>query len=493
MHGAVAYLLVGRSGTMSELLRDTAKVTKPECDRLGVDRLLIDYGMFDGSCRDDDWLLKSKYEASFARHYVQMNVCRKGWELMNGSYSVQVSGVLSAFARMVGQGFADRFTQPNPEYGENQPWEALRAYYHGSAVDLEVVRECFEEQVSEDDEGHFEDNFSDFDEAAELLARPGRQLMRPGQTGHGLAKPRFSIPALACNEEEARQKVGASVLNGLSPGQAGVAAQTWQELATVAEQQPDIRWLGRQPHGGWSSKPQEQYWNDYRIIHAGQKTILYFEGHRDRFGEKCMKYGGIDLCVRTLSLWPAGEEVGYEGVLSMFKEIRCMRSFNHYLPRLVFFLDPGNFERWIVPALANERKRYDDEITRQTVANSILSTVASHDVREANVEEGIRICREVLKAEPTSEGGICRWCSEVWKVLFEFSSRGREAFKAFDLMLRHGAPLSESARGDEEAAENILECWDAVGGFGDWPAFRARCEAMSAFDAEGLAVLRSRG
>ena len=106
---------------------------------------------------------------------------------------------------------------------------------------------------------------------------------------------------------ESQRKVFNSVLNGLSPNAPGVASTSWQQLAAVATLAPDIRWLGRIVYDDFASKPKHRYFNDFRAIHAGQVTKLENEGHRGRFGEKCLKYSCIEMCLRVLEVCPPGE------------------------------------------------------------------------------------------------------------------------------------------------------------------------------------------
>lgn len=485
---SAGYMLVGRSEILKSI-QEEQRLTKPENDTLGMDRRLFDHSSYGGSGHGH-FALRSKYEGPFSSHYILFQPFG-AVRPMSDSCSVQVPGVFPSFARLVGREFADRFIRPNPQHGDNTPWEVGRVYYdEGAPVDLNEVRSLLEDEISAEDSS-FEDTFSDFDEAATVnLAHQVGYIGVPGSEGDGLKKPRFSVPPVNASDDEARLIVEGSVLNGLTPHQPGVAAESWQQLAMVASEQPDIKWLGRQPHGHWTASPKEQYYHDFRVIHAGQHTDLQNEGHRDRFGEKCMKYGGIDLCIRTLDVWPSGVRVGYGGVLDMFKEVSCIMSFNHFLPKISFFLQPQHFSRWIQPALTP-----GDSTTRQQVANSILARMSTNDVRDAQAAEVIRACREVLKAEPSfHEEQISRKLGygTVWDNLFgEFVSRGREALQSFDLMLRCGLPLSESGRGDAEEAETLIEEWDRASGFGDFNAFVARCESMCAFDSEGMEVLKA--
>ena len=400
--------------------------------------------------------------------------------------SVQVAGIFPKFACLVGTEFAYRFVQSNPKHGQSMAWEEARLFYESvgeDAEDMPRLRELAGNLEGHDDEdSEFGSDFSDFNED-EVAAR-GHVVCVSTGCGHGIRAPRFFLPEFAGDDDEAQLAVRNSELEQLSPAQPGVAAQTWQELAGIAGGQPDIKWLGRVVHGPWGASPSRRYWNDFRIIHAGEKTNLEHEGHRNRFGEKCMKYGSIDICIRTLSQWLPGHKVGYHGVLDIFVEARCVRSFNHYWPKLAFFLEAQNYSKWVQPHTRS---------CRQHVANSILARFSSMDIRDTGVREVIRKCRETLLAEPTIEGGICDLAGglTVWENLFgNYRYRGREALQAFDWMLQHG-PVINEGRGGEDEAGVIRQHWDRCGGLGEESLgiFVQRCKDMRAFSPEALELL----
>ncbi|CAJ1448096.1 unnamed protein product [Effrenium voratum] len=111
-----------------------------------------------------------------------------------------------------------------------------------------------------------------------------------------------------------------------------------------------------------------------------------------------MKYGSIDICVRALSVWPAGERVGYHGVLDLFAEVRCIRSFEHYWPKISFILQAENYAKWVQP---------HTNVSRQEAANSILALCSGRfDVRDSGVKEVVAKCRVTLAAEPTVDGDL---------------------------------------------------------------------------------------
>lgn len=416
--------------------------------------------------------------ACFLSHYAV------GREEISGflQLSVQIANVFPSFARLAGADFACKFIQANPEHGSNMAYEALRVYYEDVAEDIPRIREFAGDLDGHvDEENECTTDFSDFDE--EMYAAGDWMNRATRGCGYGIKTPRFFLPKFEGEEAEAQSEVQNSVLKDLMPMQPGVAAQTWAELAGVARGPPDIKWLGRVVHGPWCGQPSRQYWNDFRIIHAGEITDLQNEGHRNRFGEKCMKYGSIDICVVTLNVWPAGERVGYSGVLDLFAEVQCMRSFEHYWPKIAYFLQAQNYAKWVQPHTS---------VSRQDAANSLLSRFSAFDVRQPGVAEAIRKCRLVLMAEPTSE---------TWGNLFGRGiHRGREGLQAYDLMLRHGPRISDEARGGEDDAQVLRSHWDRSGGLGDTggpavegslEAFVQRCEEMNAFTREGLEMLRA--
>ena len=453
--------------------------------------------------RPEDARLYS-HAACFANYYTADDDNRS----MHADMSVQVPGVFPNFCKLLGKecrDLAPRFIQPNLEFGQDVHHEAGRIFYE-SCCKSDACTACIDRirdiatDLAEDpeEESEWEDDFSDFDEEAyaqyDLL---GRACSRGSGSGIGL--PRFYLPEYSGDDADAECVVKGTPLSNLRPQQPGVAARTWQELAGVATCQPDIKWLGRVVKGGWSEPPSARRWIDFRIIHAGEHTDLRDEGHRLRFGEKCLKYGSIDICVQALSVWPQGEEVGYSGVYDLFTELRCVKSFEHYWPKVCFFLEEDNFAKWVQPHVKTRSRSPDREgntISRQQVANSVLAKVSQWDVRSSGVPEVVRKCREDIRAEPTIRDHSIDFRVAgnltAWEHLFgRFACRGREGLQAFDLMLRHGHPISSEARGGESEAETLRSEWEFARGFGDWDVFVDRCEKMTAFTPEGIAVLRS--
>lgn len=167
------------------------------------------------------------------------------------------------------------------------------------------------------------------------------------------------LPRLPVSDGEAQRLVRASPLDGLVPGQNGVMSQNWQELAAVSTLLPDITWLGivRESYG----------MVDFGKMHKRGHTALSDEGHRNRLGEKVLKLGGIDVCVRVLSLYALDERVGYNGVLDLFVYLHGARMARH-ISRALWFLEPDHWEKWIAPRLQG----LQGHPTRQHVLNTLL-------------------------------------------------------------------------------------------------------------------------
>ena len=72
----------------------------------------------------------------------------------------------------------------------------------------------------------------------------------------------------------------------------------------------------------------------------GLGSVRVSDAHRNRLGEKCMQYMR-HLCVVTLRVRRAGERIGFQRVLDLFEEIRCIRSPKHFWPKTPSFLQSG--------------------------------------------------------------------------------------------------------------------------------------------------------
>lgn len=178
----------------------------------------------------------------------------------------------------------------------------------------------------------------------------------------------FAIPGLAVSVDEAMQLVRDSPLAGLTPATPGVAAATWQELATVATAPQNIRWLGKQPLDLHDEV-------DFDEVHArGEQTNLIATetwdpwGHRNRYGEKALKHGGIDICVRVLKdfeAFPLDRRVGYGGPLDAFHLPYDSAVFLLQLDKIEYLLK--NYESLVLPRLVavHDRKERKKEKERE--------------------------------------------------------------------------------------------------------------------------------
>mmetsp|Transcript_7928 Transcript_7928/g.16198 ORF Transcript_7928/g.16198 Transcript_7928/m.16198 type:complete len:418 (-) Transcript_7928:358-1611(-) len=189
----------------------------------------------------------------------------------------------------------------------------------------------------------------------------------------------------------AKRLVAGSVLKGLTPGKPGMDCRTWSQLAHLATTSPDIKWLGKQVDAngevqdfGWIHGPD---WKIGVMMGLNCDTDMSIKGHRLRFGEKVLMYGGIDMVLRMVSLYPPGEEIGYHGIEHMFRCLMTSRGkhavslFMKHMPRTAYFLEPDNWNMWIRPHLRGTA----EALTRQKVANSLLVKMAM-ELTIANVQ-----------------------------------------------------------------------------------------------------------
>ena len=207
--------------------------------------------------------------------------------------------------------------------------------------------------------------------------------------------PRPAIPPHECSEEEAEQLVENSALCGLRPGQPGVSARTWQELATVAVDDPDIRWLGKIVYM-WGSETRNNYMNDFHEIHEdGPKTDLRHPGHRKRFGEKALRYGGIDIVLRTLDAFPRGMPIGYNGVLDIFKDAKACQGFISQQAKIEHFL--RHYHELVLPHLnALAQKKLDQQLEKWHVSQT---EEAMAEREELHKQLRRSMCRAGLQAD----------------------------------------------------------------------------------------------
>lgn len=312
--------------------------------------------------------------------------------------------------------------------------------------------------------------------------------------------PKPNLPKLDVSDSEAQRLVTASPLRGLRPDQPGVSSKSWQELAAVSTQLPDITWLGVVVEQ-WNFCGSGPRCVDYACLHMPGHTALSDRGHRMRLGEKVLKYGGIDLCVRTLSVFAQEEQVGYHGVMDIFDKSRSMQDMEHYLPKFTWFLKPSHWNAWIAPRFEAERK-----ITRQQVLNSLLlkaMLMITSDTDTKVVQQLgqlVHVFRELgAQMAPSSDLALGWFCSgSSWEELWgsdDFVAAGARLWFLLHL------PFSREARGDRSQAEFVMECDDVedeiqelLGEDEDF-TFRGlveRCLTLRAFNDDGLRFLCSR-
>jgi len=311
------------------------------------------------------------------------------------------------------------------------------------------------------------------------------------------------LPRLPVSDGESQRLVRASPLDGLVPGQKGVMSQNWQELAAVSTLLPDITWLGivRESYGIV----------DFGKMHKPGHTALSDEGHRNRLGEKVLKFGGIDLCVRVLSLSAPNERVGYNGVLDLFVYVHGPRLARH-IARALWFLELAHWAKWIAPRLQGPQGR----LTSQHVLDTLL-VCALLDVplepppsRDPDLELEHPVPREEAElakehilalrsagaemADTTELATSVLETGDSWEELW-----GSDHFCAAGVrlwtVLRVGRIFPPCARGAHKHAELLLDCEDYEDEVGLLaPDFSFRdlvtfCVVCRAFDDDWLACL----
>ncbi|CAE7819036.1 unnamed protein product [Symbiodinium sp. CCMP2592] len=228
------------------------------------------------------------------------------------------------------------------------------------------------------------------------------------------------------------------------------------ELAAVATQLPDIRWLGRQILM-WCGKPQEDLWNDFAVLHQNQTTDLEIPGHRGYFGEKALRFGGVDIILRTLALFQADERVGNHGILDIFSEPLHgrFRSILHFAPRTDFFLRPENFRRYILPRLDRDRT-----LTPQQIANTMLVMVAPPQTPlKLQAFKLVTQRFGACLAASVADMAMCLCCTSTgWEEVFCNADIRGAARVLWHLCEDTAAPpFPPAARGSRSYAEMLLE------------------------------------
>lgn len=256
---------------------------------------------------------------------------------------------------------------------------------------------------------------------------------------------------------------------------------------------PDIRWLGTVVEVGGHT-------NDYTDpdIHP-HRTDLRFPGHRDRFGEKALKFGGIDFALRALECFPVDMRVGYHGVLSLFESAAgapssprpphlitpaLQRSSSlrlaggpeellRELPKVQFFLH--NWSTHVAPRLAANQPMHatPHTPTPQAVANSLLSkTISLGDPDDPTTMRALEACRATLGAQLvapgyTDEHEAGEFLGHTGGGWAELLSHGDlSMLKMLHAILQHGPTFRAHAR-DESCAKNVLQKsawadWDSL-------------------------------
>ena len=262
-------------------------------------------------------------------------------------------------------------------------------------------------------------------------------------------------PALGVSEAEAISIVEASSLKGLvSPGQPGVMASNWQQLAAVAICPPDMRWLGELD--GRNDMAQvhsvERYTNPQRTRFACDPlTDLAAPDHRLRFGEKALRFGGIDLVLRTLHEFPTDERVGYYGVRSIFDDHKV--GFERFLSQLAkykFFLRPSNYRRFVAPRIrradfsyGGPEPRLDARLQASDMMTTFIRRFSLSDRQESHLLRRVLLAlRRDLKAQMTP----CVWRELRSRVRQEDDANTVEGIALFIMVINAGGILDPSER-----------------------------------------------
>ena len=297
-------------------------------------------------------------------------------------------------------------------------------------------------------------------------------------------RPTPNIPLVeGKTDEEARELVQNSCLAGITPGMAGVSARNWQELATLAVGSLDIRMLG-------DVHPWVTSFSDFR----GPPTNLKRADHRKYFGEKVLKYGGIDFVLRTLHDFPVNEPMG-KGVAELFW---CGGAAVNLAKMAYFLRHPSVYRTLLLPRLTRETKVGQlGSITAQAFANSVLAKLISfYDGRESCFAQ-IRDCRRLLGGEMTcvmSDGArglaIMSGIADAWSELDWKNGRTQlcilysimDAGGVFQPWARQGIAYAERYR------DLLLEYRNTSLPFTPH-AFACLCMEKVVFDQPGLEIL----
>jgi hypothetical protein len=369
---------------------------------------------------------------------------------------------------------------------------------------------------------------------------------------------RSNIPELDVTDAQAQRLVQGSPLRGLAPEQPGMSAQNWQQLAALSTQLPDISWLGTVVHTfnyGYSCSYNENMpiidghlCLDIPAIHTGLDSPTDHEhfGHRCRFVENVLKYGGIDFVLRLFSLYPIKDfhqGVHYDhfqshfDIRELFLHVKTPQMFVYNLPKLKYFLGTEHFDKHIRPRL--ERKRVHPEppphvqaairtsvenhirqgvlpancllvqnllaghnkrpkippLTPQRISNSLLRVVVTQDTSDhATTEKAATLCREQLGAQLTKDDAriwdrmVCTL--DAWSEIFQ-EGAGKASFGRFRACMSGSAPkATRDAQGGQREARMLIEATTQGDIAADEAcAVAAACLAKRQFDEAGMKLV----
>eukprot|EP00434_Breviolum_minutum_P028784 symbB.v1.2.025458.t2/scaffold2453.1/size78854/3 len=211
----------------------------------------------------------------------------------------------------------------------------------------------------------------------------------------------------------------------------------------------------------WCGNPKEDLWNDFTALHQNERTDLEKQEHRNYFGEKALRFGGVDIVLRTLALFRADERVGYHGVVSLFTEPLQgrARSILHYAARTEFFLQRPNFSKHIAPRFVTCTGKDPDSLTPQQIANTMLVLVAPPQTPRKLQTFRLVMHRFGAFLAASVEDMACSICSTstAWEEVFCNADIRGAARVLWHLCEDTGPPFPPRGRGSRCHAEMLLE------------------------------------
>ena len=227
---------------------------------------------------------------------------------------------------------------------------------------------------------------------------------------------------------------------------------------------PDIRWLGTVVES-WGQCGYTHDYTEEEIHHTC--TDLRYRGHRNRFGEKALKHGGVDFALRTLTCFPVDMCVGYNGVLDVFVAAKGgPLALLHELPKVKFFLQ--HWSTLIAPRLAASKPKWCGHNvaaalpTAQDVANSLLSWTINQAGPGDEARKALVACRTTLGAQLVAPGRVkaheaagLGCTGGGWAELFAFDD---DVFVQllYTLLKARGHTFPPYARGDSYCLSTLL-------------------------------------